>query len=409
MPIARLHIQSSCLMLLLVALLSYDVLSYFPDVVSDALLKIVYYGVIVVLFSWLFYQDMRQHGLKRHTWDSDGICLTVFVVAFSFRIFYDLFIVGVPQQITVHTFTILFLFLNAAILPVFFFQHIDLSKVNLTKLSIYTYCVFVGMGCISMWYVYTGQAEEYTYSDGRLMGNDQMDTIAFGHLGTTLALLSVALFREREKSKWFWLMALVGVVFGSVIAFLSGSRGAVLALAVCLFVWGVTSKYKKIVALGVPVLLALIVAIFPILNDFLLEQGSTALDRLYNSIFYRETLTDNVTSFRDILYAEAWEHIVDSPLLGHSFLLNEGIYVHNIAIEAVMATGLIVGGLFVWVLLKGCIYAIRLLLKSERYTFIGLLFIQYVMYGMFSRSLVVLPLFWISLCLILSFYHQQKS
>ncbi len=402
------HKSISWSLILLISLLSYDVFSYFPDSLSDAAIKIVYFSCIFLLYCTLFYKANRD-GLVRLPWKWDGIWLLTFVIAYFFRVLYDLFIMGVPQQLTTNNITLIFLFINTIVFPVVFFQYISLRDVNLTKLSVYTYFVFLGMGCMSLWYVYSGQAESYMYSDGRLMGNNEMDTIGVGHLGTTLALVSVALFREREKNKWFWLIALVGIAFGSVIAFLSGSRGAVLSLAVCLFVWGVTSKYKKIVALGVPILLALIVAFFPILNDFLLEQGSTALDRLYNSIFYREMLMDNVTSHRDLLYTEGIQHIIDSPLIGHSFLLDDGMYVHNIAMEAIMATGIIAGSLFVWILIKGCIYAIRLLLKSERYTFIGLLFIQYVMYGMFSRSLVVLPLFWISLCLILSFYHQQKS
>jgi oligosaccharide repeat unit polymerase len=173
-----------------------------------------------------------------------------------------------------------------------------------------------------MSYILSGKALEYIGADGRFMGNASMDTIGFGHLGTTITLLAISLFYQKGINILHKLLSLWAIVTGLFISVAAGSRGALVALIICFIAYLYINGHKMKVLIGLPILAVLLLALLPILNDFLLNtMDNHALERLYNSIYAPENMDNDVTSGRDILYDKAWHNFINSPLIGSTFFI----------------------------------------------------------------------------------------
>ena len=88
----------------------------------------------------------------------------------------------------------------------------------------------------------------------------------------------------------------------------------------------------------------------------------------------------------------------------------DGEYVHNSVFESFLGLGILGGCLFVAILGAALVKAVRLAEQNKQYLFCSLLLVQYIMYSLFSRTLSMLPLFWLALILILCFtQHHDES
>lgn len=396
---------------ILLAMFAYDGFTYLPEESNFALLKSVYYVFIFTAFVLIACLQMREAKLPVHPTNLISYGIQIFVWLYFVRLFYDFMIAGVEQEIVTNPFAAVFLYVNAAIVPFYGFQFFRWDLINLRKLNTAALLIFLTMGTISMSYILNGKALEYIGSDGRFMGNASMDTIGFGHLGTTITLLAISLFYQKGINILHKLLSLWAIVTGLFISVAAGSRGALVALIICFIAYLYINGHKMKVLIGLPILAVLLLALLPILNDFLLNtMDNHALERLYNSIYALENMDNDVTSGRDILYDKAWHNFINSPLIG-STLFIEGEYVHNSVLESFMGMGIFGGLLFIIMAIYSLVVAFHMAEQEKQYLFCTLLFVQYLSYSLFSRTLSMLPLFWMSLYLVhtLNTYRTQKT
>ncbi len=396
---------------ILLAMFAYDGFTYLPEESNFALLKSVYYVFIFTAFVLIACLQMREAKLPVHPTNLISYGIQIFVWLYFVRLFYDFMIAGVEQEIVTNPFAAVFLYVNAAIVPFYGFQFFRWDLINLRKLNTAALLIFLTMGTISMSYILSGKALEYIGSDGRFMGNASMDTIGFGHLGTTITLLAISLFYQKGINILHKLLSLWAIVTGLFISVAAGSRGALVALIICFIAYLYINGHKMKVLIGLPILAVLLLALLPILNDFLLNtMDNHALERLYNSIYALENMDNDVTSGRDILYDKAWHNFINSPLIG-STLFIEGEYVHNSVLESFMGMGIFGGLLFIIMVIYSLVVAFHMAEQEKQYLFCTLLFVQYLSYSLFSRTLSMLPLFWMSLYLVhtLNTYRTQKT
>lgn len=396
---------------ILLAMFAYDGFTYLPEESNFALLKSVYYVFIFTAFVLIACLQMREAKLPVHPTNLISYGIQIFVWLYFVRLFYDFMIAGVEQEIVTNPFAAVFLYVNAAIVPFYGFQFFRWDLINLRKLNTVALLIFLTMGTISMFYILNGKALEYIGSDGRFMGNASMDTIGFGHLGTTITLLAISLFYQKGINILHKLLSLWAIVTGLFISVAAGSRGALVALIICFIAYLYINGHKMKVLIGLPILAVLLLALLPILNDFLLNtMDNHALERLYNSIYALENMDNDVTSGRDILYDKAWHNFINSPLIG-STLFIEGEYVHNSVLESFMGMGIFGGLLFIIMVIYSLVVAFHMAEQEKQYLFCTLLFVQYLSYSLFSRTLSMLPLFWMSLYLVhtLNTYRTQKT
>ena len=192
----------------------------------------------------------------------------------------------------------------------------------------------------------------------------------------------------------------MAIVVGLFVSIAAGSRGALVALIVCFIAYLYMNGHKMKILIGLPVLAGLFILLLPILNDILISFDNQALDRLYNSIYDPNSMEAGVTSGRDVLYQHAFENIWENPFVGSSLFI-KGEYVHNSVLEAFLGTGIFGGALFLFIIISVLISAFRMAEKDKRYLFVSLLFIQYLTYSLFSRTLSMLPLLWLSMYLVI--------
>lgn len=393
---------------ILLALFAYDGFTYLPEESNFALFKSIYYVFIFFAFILILCLQTREGKIPvRHT-DAFSYGIQIFVWLYFVRLFYDFMITGVEQEIVTNPFAAVFLYANAAIVPLYGFQCFRWELIDLRKLNTAVLVIFLTMGTVSMSYILTGKALEYIGPDGRFMGNASMDTIAFGHLGTTITLLAISLLYQKGIHLLHKLLSIWAVVTGLFISIAAGSRGAIVALIVCFIAYLYMNGHKMKILIGLPVLAVLFLCMLPWLNDILISYNNQALERLYASIYDPNSMASGVTSGRDILYAKAWNLFSNNMLFGSSIFI-DGEYVHNSILESFLGLGIIGGVLYVALIGYAFVSAIRMAEKDKRYLFISLLFIQYLSYSFFSRTLSMLPQFWLSLYLVIFLLSKEKS
>ena len=326
--------------------------------------------------------------------------IQLFIWLYFLRVYYDFMITGVKQEIVTNPFAAVFLYANAAIVPFYGFAFFRWEGMDLRKLNTALLFIFLAMGMVSLSYIVTGKALEYIGADGRFMGNESMDTIAFGHLGTTITILALSLFYQRDIRLWHKLVSAFAIVVGLFVSIAAGSRGALVALIVCFIAYLYMNGHKMKILIGLPVLAGLFILLLPILNDILISYDNQALDRLYNSIYDPNSMEAGVTSGRNILYKHAFENILDNPFTGSSLFI-KGEYVHNSILESFLGLGFFGGLLYLVIIVYVLIIAFKMAEKDKKYLFVSLLFIQYLIYSLFSRTLSMLPIFWLSMYLVI--------
>lgn len=406
--INREHIIAALQWFILLALFAYDGFTYLPEESNFALIKSAYYAVIFVAF--MMVAALQTHHAKFAVPRLGAITYVVqiFVWLYLVRLFYDFMITGVEQEIVTNPFAAVFLYMNAAIVPFYGLYFFRWELIDLRKLNTALLLIFLTMGIVSMYYIYTGKALEYIGATGRFQGNASMDTIAFGHLGTTISILALALFYQKDIRLWHKLLSAGAILAGLFISLAAGSRGAIVALLVCFVAYLYMNGHKLKVLIGLPVLAVLVMALLPYLNDVLLSFDNHALERLYTSIYDPNSMDAGVTSGRDVLYQQAWHNFTDSPFLGSSLFVR-GEYVHNSIFESFLGLGIFGGCLFVGIIGYAFTTALRVAELDKRYLCVSLLFIQYLTYSLFSRTLSMLPLFWLTLFLVIHMKPAHES
>ena len=385
--------------LILLLLFAYDGFTYLPAESNIGLIKSAYYVLIFIAFLFIITMQMRAGKVEFRRIGTISYLIQIFIWLYFLRVYYDFMIAGVKQEIVTNPFAAVFLYANAAIVPFYGSAFFRWEGMDLRKLNTAILLIFLAMGMVSLSYILTGKALEYIGPDGRFMGNESMDTIAFGHLGTTITILALSLFYQRGIRLWHKLVSAFAIVVGLFVSIAAGSRGALVALIVCFIAYLYMNGHKVKILIGLPVLAGLFILLLPILNDILISFDNQALDRLYNSIYDPNSMEAGVTSGRDILYEKAVNNILDNPIFGSSLFI-EGKYVHNSVLEAFLGTGIFGGALFIAIIVHVLISALRMAEKDKRYLFASLLFIQYLMYSLFSRTLSMLPLFWLSMYIV---------
>ncbi len=243
---------------------------------------------------------------------------------------------------------------------------------------------------------------------GRYDANSTVNTINYGQMGCALSIVALYGFVNKlfRYSKIIYpLMFLLGLV--SIMK--AGSRSPVVVLlVVVIFYFLARSGFVKgLMLMG----LATIVLWFSL--GFLVELsdavGSGIVERLISAVETGET------SGRDKIYANALDHFKDSPIFGEYYLIPSGIakgfYPHNFFLEAFMTTGLIGGIPFVLMVMLALIKSFKILRDRHSSGWIVLLFLQVLVYGMFSSSLYSSQGFWALCFFILSMgsLHNPKK
>lgn len=268
--------------------------------------------------------------------------------------------------------------------------------------SYYFFLMTLGLGLLIAFFLAT---EAPLPLVGRFDANSTVNSINYGQMGCTLSL--VALYGFIYKRFKYSTIVYTFLFLLSIVSIMkAGSRSPVVVLlAVSVFYFFAKSGFAKgLILVGC----SLLVLYFSI--GFLIELseavGSGIVERLLSAIETGET------SGRDQIYANAIGHFKNSPVFGSFYVLPSGIgkgyYPHNFILEAFMTTGIVGGIPFLVMILLVLVKSFRLLRQRHMSGWIVLLFLQLLIYGMFSSSLYSSQDFW-ALCFFILSMRPTKQ
>ena len=332
--------------------------------------------------------------------------ILVYIILLAFRLVVDFVIKGKVFFVYQNTITIFVFYTGLTIIPYMFFSRVRCS-INPKLLVVALYFVFLGALVMSLQNIINGSAEAST-SD-RFSGEGGF-SILYGHLGVSLFFISLCL-RYIELPRLIKMaMMVVGVSVGLLSMIFSGSRGPFVAFivlsVVCFFINANNRKWRLFVVILLVFIAVFFKSIMGWVNNLLESFDIMSFNRVYKT--FVESAGDG-SSGRDAIFLNAINDFLDNPIFGKAYLTDNGSYVHNIFIEQFRATGLIGGILF----LIFTFYAIRrgyMVFKAKKEVLIiYLLFVQYVVYGCFSSSIIAIPQYWIGLYVVLNYVKQYGA
>jgi O-antigen ligase len=208
-----------------------------------------------------------------------------------------------------------------------------------------------------------------------------LNPVTLGNQAASAMLCGVVLWRD--AGTWQRLFLAATFVLLACCLVLTGSKGPVLQLIICMGLWALRRGHVlKLGLLALPMLFWLIFAT----DNPLVERLSQSSD-------------DASTVDRLVMITDSLDQIADSPLIGSAFVeLNSGFYPHNVFVEAGLAFGVPIALVFAGMLLIGVGRAWSTL--RTNYDLLGLLYIQGLLDATIAGSIYGMTQVWLVLAII---------
>lgn len=399
-PIEKHTVSSTVLLVLLYGI---NLTNYISTFASQAVIQIVLYLFTTVLFIFLGIKE----PLQRHRGDWFWPLLFVYLLMLLCRLSADYLIPWEGMFLYKHPLTVLFFFIFPILIPSVFFSRTQF-RFDI-KRTFWIISVLLFAALTFSYLAIIGGGVEKTI-DQRYDSGVGVFSITYGHLGTSLILITVYLISIYGIKSYRTIMFAAYIFIGFMSIALSGSRGPFIALIACLAFWYIARSKNTWWIIGVILLLiisgGLLKDVLYSVNDMLAENGIHTFERILDTIFSDDGLAQH-TSGRDNLYTEGWNLFLDNPIFGKSLFIPGKIYVHNIFIEQFMALGIIGGSIFLIFNIIAICRAFKLIKRVFTFSIIPVLFLQNLIYGSFSITIIALPAYWLFLLLSMNRWNKE--
>jgi len=311
----------------------------------------------------------------------------LFWVLYSVRVIHDLYIGPIklfPDTEALHYF--LFAFGVTFIPTIALFLIIQTHRIDFNWVLKYLYLFLLVVLSITLYHRGGSDLE------GRTAGNINVGILLFGQYGTTLSILSLFLLNKKGTNISYKIIYIMGFIIGFIGVFVSASKSPFLALLLVLVVftvfwYGSVKSAVMLIVFGY-IVISFFMEIIVYLNQYF---NSNFLDRLLYSI---EIGGDRV---RENLMNTAIHEFIESPFFGNAMLIQTegmvGSYPHNLIVEAFMSLGFLGGVIFLFWMIRSLKIAVNFIKNRSDFTWVALLYIQYLIFGMFSGNLFSSDLF----------------
>jgi len=225
-----------------------------------------------------------------------------------------------------------------------------------------------------------------TEVQGRQNANIALNTIIFGHIGTSVVLVSIFLLLKTSITTKIKIGIVLILIMATFVMLRAGSRGPLVALIIVLLFW--TFSFKRNILTGATIIFVTSLVTFLFINSILELIGS--ISPIIASRM-EMTLYENDLSDRQWFYGKAIEAFYDSPIWGKQFAIfrsnGEFSYSHNIVLDALMGLGIIGGSLIMYFLYKALTKAYTIIKIRDNHYWISLIFIQQFIFSMTSGAI----------------------
>jgi O-antigen ligase len=349
--------------------------------------------------------------------------LFAFFILYGIRLVVDLYILGVYAPLSSPAYTLSYFFLLTLLPAVSIARAWEPSDMKALNTWIYGVLLLSAV----MVFVWLQQSEsqllaalstERIEMRGEVDATARLNPITVGSVGCALAIMSIALLSLNTNGQsWLrFLLLMAGAVLGLGTLFLAGSRGPLLAFVVslALLVLGIlrTQLLRKGRQSGISsrhftLIVAIIIgAVFAFQRS---DMMFLALERLLTTI--TELGSGSYTEARTYIAIDALDNVANSPFFGSGHLaLGNTAYAHNSILEALMATGLFGGALFVGSLMIVVSQVWQALsLRRDPLAFpLAPVVLSLLVISLFSASISQSPEIWVSVFLFLTIASRTK-
>lgn len=359
----------------------------------------------IFVFLWFCYIYLSNCSPVLHKKDWLKAVVWVYIIFLLFRLINDFVLNGVDFFMYKSPVTLLFFVFNLIIIPCFFYQRYRIN-IDIVLLNRFLFIFLAFFLLLSIRDNLTG-AIIATVND-RYTGYGGIDIIYYGHLGVSMIIIGISILENSDNKISKFIIFPICCLIGFLSIVFSGSRGPFVALCVVLL-FKYLSCMKSLRTIMWFLFFASLIALFYIdiflgINEILLKFNITSFSRIAESVMFKMS-----ASGRDSLFSVAFNDFLDNPIFGKAYLLEDGGYVHNIILEQFRALGVVGGTLFLIIILVALKRAFWLLKKEPRYTLVSLLFLQYFILGMFSRTIVAIPQLWLCFFVLNNLYNAYTQ
>lgn len=368
---------------------------------TEGALSVPYRAVILMISLFIISYTLLYYKISSAIWNNFFLFL-FFWIMYTVRIIYDLFFTNIflapgtkPSEYIQFAFGVVLIPSLCVMLIA------QVHKINYDWVLKWIYRVLFITLCIA---IYTRAGSEV---GGRTAGDINVGVISFGQFGATLSLLSLfRLYAGKNNKLYKVVFYIIGFLIGFIGIFISASKSPLLALVVVslffTFLWYGGIKSGLLFSI-----ISIIIYLFFV--DFIYSLNSLFNSNFLERILYAIEMGGDNT--RENYMITAFIEFIDNPFFGNAILIQEysiaGNYPHNIIVEAFMSLGFLGGVIIIAWILK-CIKKIYYSCKTHSAnSWIGLLFMQYLVFAMFSGNIFSNNLFWIFSVLSITLYQKN--
>ena len=294
-----------------------------------------------------------------------------------------------------------------------FLQFLFLPKLKLDRSSFtWPFFIFSLMVLASLFVSFNNiiSGDIVLTSEDRVQADERLGSIQYGHLGLSATIMGIIMYMKRQESKLFLIISPLLLAVGIFSIIMSGTRSAMVGLIV-IFVLMVITRLKINTIIIVAVVLAILSNFTAAISDFTENLGASSAARMLR--FFTEG--GDQSSGRLDIWKKAIDEISDSPFLGVSCFIDYNKYkydyLHNSFIEVAYSLG-IIGLIAFFVINLFALVTCYKIFKARNidYMCFSMLYLQYLIYTLFSESIIRLPEFWYFLSIIICIgFHYMPA
>lgn len=359
------------------------------------------------IFELLLIAILFIYTLRRNPYSGTSIrVLWLFWAMILGRFFYDLAVYGdyLPNGWKIDTFSYM---VPMTLLPMLVVQKIY-GKINFDKVLFWVYALL----SIAVVMSFVNNPAMLYSSDVQLKASNSAGVIATGHMGLSVLILTVYIFRHYSVPRVIKYIMILLIILSTYVFLRSGSRGAILSAAIVLAVALLSVSKNKLKSI---MWLSISYTILYLLGDYIIEWVGTISPVLVNRF---EKKMDNGGQLNDRidLYIWAWNKFKSNPIFGSAFGIysyvfsDAGVsYSHNAFLDTLMQSGVLGGVLFIYLYVAAILAEIRLLVVKHPVAWVGLIMIQMMTKVMVSSAFYLTPSISIGMIIVLIADKQVKN
>lgn len=358
--------------------------------VANTPFAFAYRASLAFTFCFLLLGMRKLHiGLKR---DTPTFLLMFFFLFYLIRLYYSTLLSEEPLSRPVEFYWMWFV--AGCLLPSITIL-LQRRSPNFFRLYQPVFLIFLITTILALLFGVTTRIGEngQIYSSGRFQLT-ALNPISLANVGVTLCILSFwRLWVYPVGIGWIRLMGLfLSFTIGIFLIFLTGSRGPMVSMIFCILIllW-YQRGIKKVYFLSMALIFGTLAVIYSTSVSETFEVGTVA------RLSFLGSADDESAMGRMVSIPSAIRDAIDNPIFGAQ--LEEritGWYPHNIFAEALMATGLLVGGVMIFATLQIVRLALTSIKYCKEYSWVSLIFLQHFSQAMFSSGIYIAVDFWVS-------------